>query len=122
MNLDSLNADVTAAILRAEALLPDSWEAQQAFREVGALEEEIAAVVGASDIEGEIARLGAVTAALSAGEPLGAVQLAERYLADGLTGSALLKLEELLKEADAAIDALPTNPNVQPIRFTLVAA
>jgi hypothetical protein len=43
---------------------------------VAELEEEIATIVGAHTVDGEI-RVGAVAAALSAGEPLRAIQLAE---------------------------------------------
>ena len=75
MDLDDLNKSVTNAILQAEALPRGSWEAQHAFREVADLEEEIATIAGAGAVEGEIARLGAVTAAMSAGEPLRAIQL-----------------------------------------------
>jgi hypothetical protein len=75
MDLDDLNKSVTHAILQAEAFPCGSWEAQHAFREVADLEEEIATIAGAGVVEGEIARLGAVTAAMSAGEPLRALQL-----------------------------------------------
>jgi hypothetical protein len=123
MDLDDLNKGVTAAILRAEALPPGSWEAQAAFRDVAELEEAIAAVVGARVADGEIARLGAVTAALSADEPLRAIQLATRYLADGLTAGARAKLETLLEEANAELDRVAADaPNVATIEFTVRAA
>jgi len=99
MGLDELNASVTNAILRAEELPPGSWEAQRAFCKVTDLEEEIATIVGAQTVEGAAARLGAVTAALSAGEPLRAIQLAERYLMDALSAGARLRLEETIKDA-----------------------
>lgn len=123
MDLAELNRSVTGAILRAEALAPGSWEAQRAFREVADLEEEIATIVGARTAAGEIARLGAVTAALSAGEPLRALQLAERYFTDGLSDGSRAKLAELLSEAEAMIARGAANaPNVDPIRFNLRAA
>src|SRR5258708_3825752 len=123
MGLDDLNSSVTNAILRAEALPPGSWLAERAFREVMDLEEEIATIVGAHTVDGEIARLGAVTAALSAGEALRARQLAERYLADALSASARAKLEELAKEADADMQReIVDGPTVEPVRFNLRAA
>ena len=123
MDLAELNRSVTSAIIRAEALLPGTWEAQRAFREVADLEEEIATIIGARTAAGEIARLGAITAALSAGEPLRALQLGERYLADGLSEGSRAKLRELLAEADAEIgrDAISA-PHVSPVRYSLHAA
>jgi hypothetical protein len=122
MDLADLNRSVTRAIVRAEALPPNTWDAQRAFREVADLEEEIATIVGARTAAGEIARLGAITAALSAGEPLHALQLGERYLAHGLSEGSRTKLTELLAEADAEIvrDA-KSAPNVEPVRYSLHA-
>ncbi|MEO7036085.1 MAG: hypothetical protein ABI548_19255 [Polyangiaceae bacterium] len=123
MELDDLNDSVTSAILHAESLPVGSWDAQRAFREVADLEEEIATIVGARVVEGEVARLGAVTAALSAGEPLRAIQLAARYSADEFSASARSKLEELVAEAEAELDLeLANEPTVEPIRFVLPAA
>jgi hypothetical protein len=123
MALDDLNKSVTDAILRAEALAPGSWEAQRAFREVADFEEEIATIVGAHTVEGEIARLGAVAAALSAGEPLRAIRLGERYPMDTLSEGARKKLDDLLKEAEAEIQrGVDDAPSVEPIRYSLKAA
>jgi len=72
----------------------------------------------AHDLEGEIARLGAVAAALSASEPLRALQLGEAYIAERLSETASAKLHEMLAEAQKQIDALE-DPTVQPVRFTL---
>jgi hypothetical protein len=120
MSLDELNRNVTAAVLRAEALPPGSWDAQRAFREVADLEEEIATIVGANTVEGEIARLSAIAAALSAGEPLRAIQLGTWYSPDGLSEPARRKLEALLREADEEIlRAVGDAPSVEPIRFSL---
>lgn len=121
MGLDELNRSVTSAILRAEALPPGSWEAERAFREVAELEEELAAIVGAHTVQGEVARLGAVTASISAGDLVRAVQLAERYLDDALSNGSRVKLQQLRDEAEAAIAALDA-PNVDPLPFTLRAA
>lgn len=123
MTLDELNQRVTNAIIRAESLPAGSRDAWEAFHEVSALEESIAALVLPDDIEGEIARLGAVTAALSAGEPLRALQLAERFLAEGLVLEAADKLRQLAREADAEIArAVADEPTVTPVTFTLRAA
>lgn len=123
MEIDDLNTSVTTAILRAEALKPGSWEAQRAFREVADLEEEIATIMGAGVVDGEIARLGAVTAAMSADELLRAVQLATRYLADELSGATRAKLEALFREAEAELErGVADAPRVARIPFQLRAA
>jgi pyruvate-formate lyase-activating enzyme len=123
MNLDELNRLVTNAIVRAESLPAGSRDAWEAFREVSALEESIATLVPPDDLEGEIARLGAVTAALSAGEPLRALQLAERFLAERLAPEIAEKLHELVDEADAElVRAVTDEPTVRPVTFTLRAA
>jgi hypothetical protein len=123
MKLDDLNRSVTNAILRAEVLPAGSWEAESAFRDVADLEEEIAALVSAQTVEGELARIGAVTAALSASEPLRARQLAERYLGGALGDGTRTKLEELAQRADTEMQAAAANaPHVQPVRFKLRAA
>jgi hypothetical protein len=103
MSLDELNRRVTNVIIRAERLPAGSRDARDAFREVSALEESIAALVLPDDIEGEIARLGAVTAALSAGEPLRALQLADRFLAEALAPAVAAKLRQLAAEADVEL-------------------
>jgi hypothetical protein len=123
MSLDELNRRVTNAIVRAESLPAGSREAWEAFRDVSALEESIATLVPPDDLEGEIARLGAVTAALSAGEPLRALQLAERFLAENLAPEIAGKLRQLVEEADAEIvRAVSDEPTVVPVMFTLRAA
>jgi hypothetical protein len=123
MGLDELNRSVTSAILRAEALPPGSWEAERAFRDVADLEQEIAGIAGANTVEGEVARLGAVTASMSAGELVRAVQLAERYLPDALSDRSRTKLRDLRDEAEAAITrAAADAPNVDPVPFTIRAA
>ena len=121
MSLDDLNARVTDAILAAERLPPGSREAEEAFRKVGLIEEEIAAALAVDDVEGEIARVGAVTAALSAHDPLHALLLVDRYLAVGISGQGAAKLESLRAEAEAMLDA-GRGTTVSPVTFTLQAA
>jgi hypothetical protein len=121
--LDELNARVTSAILHAERLAPDSFEALSAFREVSRLEESIARLTSPGEIEGEIARVGAITAALSASDPLLALELIDRYRQDDVSKEVLQKLEGL--EAEAEVDlarASSCSPTVYPVRFTLAAA
>jgi hypothetical protein len=123
MNLDELNRCVTNAIVRAESLPTGSRDAWEAFHEVSVLEESIAKLVPPDDLEGEIARLGAVTAALSAGEPLRALQLAERFLGESLAHEIAEKLRQLVTEADAELKRAGTDePIVEPVTFTLRAA
>lgn len=122
MNLAELNRRVTDAITIAEGLPKGSPESWTAFREVSLIEEIIARLTPADDVEGEIARLGAVAAALSANEPLRAVQLGETYLAEGLADDIKSKLTAMLDEADDTISVLAANLTVQPVKFTLEAA
>lgn len=123
MELDDLNARVTEAILRAERLPGGSDPAREAFGEVGRIEESIANLTPAQELEGEIARLGAVTAALSAAEPLRALVLVERYLAEDLLPAAAAKLEELRAEANAELANVAAKaPPVRPVKFTLLKA
>ncbi len=123
MSLDEWNRRVTNAIVRAESLPAGSREAWEAFREVSALEESIALLLPPDDLEGEIARLGAVTAALSAGEPLRALQLAARFLAEELAPEVAEKLRQLAQEGDAElVRAVSDEPIVRPVTFTLRAA
>ena len=123
MEIDDLNARVTEAILRAERLPAGSDQAQEAFREVGRIEESIADLMPAADLEGEIARLGAVTAALSAAEPLRALWLVDRYLAEGVSPEAAARLEALRTEADLELAEVASNaPLVRPVKYTLLDA
>jgi hypothetical protein len=120
MNLDELNRRVTNAIIQAESLPAGSREAREAFHHVSTLEESIAALLPPDDLEGEIARLGAVTAALSARDPLRALQLAEQFLAEALAPEVAEKLRGLIEVAGAerahAATGAPTAP---PVTLTL---
>ncbi|HEX4345175.1 MAG TPA: hypothetical protein VHZ31_06390 [Solirubrobacteraceae bacterium] len=83
MTVDELNMLVTEAILRADALADlDSPTAAEAYLEVSLIEERLAVALPASDVEGAIARRGAVRAADIAGEHDRARDLATRYLAE----------------------------------------
>lgn len=123
MSLDDLNARVTEAILRAERLPEGSDQALQAFREVGRIEEAIADATPADDLEGEIARLGAVTAALSAGEPLRALFLVDCYLSEAVSPEAAAKLEALRVQADIELTEIAAKmPPVRPIKYVVQEA
>lgn len=90
MAIEVLYPRVTEAILRAD-LLADLGApgAAQAYLDVSLLEERIADELPATDLEGEIARRGAVRAAGVAGEHGRARELAERYLAEEGTSPEL---------------------------------
>jgi hypothetical protein len=123
MDLDDLNVRVTDAILRAERVPAGSTEAEEAFREVGRLEESIANITPPEDLEGEIARLGAVTAALSAADPLHALLLVERYLAEGVSREAASKLDALQSRAESMLaETALKAPLVEPVRYTVQRA
>lgn len=123
MDLDDLNARVTDAILRAERLPAGTTEAEDAFREVGRLEESIASITSPDEVEGEIARLGAVTAALSAADPLHALLLMERYLTEGVSREAASKLDVLRSRAESMLfETALKAPLVEPVRYTLQQA
>lgn len=123
MSLSDLNQRVTNAITLAEGLPKDSPRAWAAFREVSKLEEEIASLTSPQDLEGEIARLGVVAAALSARDLLRAIVLGKAYLAEGLAPEVAAKLQSLVDSAQQQVDALLEHePTVEPARFTLTAA
>jgi hypothetical protein len=119
-DLDDLNMRVTGAIFRAEHAALGSLIAEAAYREVSTLEEEIARQVGADEIEGALARVGAVTAALRAGDWLRAAQLAEAFSSDA-PADLRDQLAGLAAEADAQSRAV-AEPDVLPIVFDLRAA
>lgn len=120
MDLAELNRRVTSAIFRAERLAEGSWEAQEAYREVSFLEETIASRTGPAEVEGAIAREGAVHAAIKAGECLRALSLATRYLEEDAAPADLrIELEALRSAADKA---LPDGAaEVKPVHFHIAA-
>lgn len=80
--LRGIYEQLTILILRAEGLERDGTDARQLWREISVLEEQAADALPPADLEGSIARRGAITAALSAGDAARAVVLARRYLAE----------------------------------------
>lgn len=81
MTLADLNKAVTGAILRAEAL-PEGPERRQAYVEVSELEQRIAEKTEPHELEGEIARCGAVSAAVAARQYERALRLGAHYRPD----------------------------------------
>ena len=82
---DELDVLVSVALRRAEILDEiDSPGAGEAWREVMEYETRLAALTSPAEITGGIARVGAVAAALAAGERLLAQQLSAQYLAEAL--------------------------------------
>ena len=123
MDLDELNRQVTSAITRAAGLPRGSLEASAALHDVSRLEEAIARVTRPDDVEGEAARIGAVSAALDAGEALRAMLLAECFLQEGPGAETRRQLEQLLTEANEAVTTPgATVLTVQPVTFELPAA
>jgi hypothetical protein len=82
MDTGTLNTLVTDAIWRAQELEALGIPALPSWKEVSAIEEELAKAFPASEGEGRIARRGAVSAAIKAGDYDRAQALEEAYIAD----------------------------------------
>lgn len=102
MGTDELNTRVTDAIWRAEEFEDRGiHDASNAWAEVSSIEEELAKAFPAREVQGRIARRGAVGAALKAGDPARAHALAEAYLADGTAPDSLKAvLREILEQGN----------------------
>jgi len=103
-DLDTL---VSIAIRRAEVLEDvGSPSAQEAWLEVLAYEERLAAITPAADIAGGIARAGAVHAALAAGRREDAERLARKYLNDpSLPAERRAAIERVVEEDNRRLAA-----------------
>ncbi|MGH7434834.1 MAG: hypothetical protein ACRENE_04095 [Polyangiaceae bacterium] len=112
-----LSMRVTEAIFRAEHETPDSPRADAAYRLVSELEEQLGELLPADQLQGALARVGAVTAALRANDSLRAAYLADLY-ALGAPVDLAEQLRELAKEADQLSFRLP-EPQVRPVPFEL---
>lgn len=107
MNLDALYTKVTEAIERAEALedVGSMTQARAAFLAVSMLEDELAAALPPIDVEGIIARRGAVRAAMSAGVFAVAKDLADSYASEpGMPLDAATELRELASDAERRLE------------------
>lgn len=118
---ERLNRRVADAISRVEMLERGSGQERDVFHELSVLEEDIASLVGAGEVEGASARLAAVDAALRAAEPLRALLLAERFQAEQVTAELAQKLHALSEQAEAALLG-SEEPRVEPIGFGVRAA
>jgi hypothetical protein len=100
MEVDTLNALVTGAIWRAEELEGRGIRsASLAWAEVSTIEEDLAKAHSVSEVQGRIARRGAVTAALKAGDYTRAYALVDSYLAEENAPESLkTELREILEE------------------------
>lgn len=98
--MTELNAQVTDAILQAERLPEGSQERRDAFLRVSQIEEQLAAEHPADTLEGEIARVGAVAAAVAAAQPERALELGTRWLGEGvLCGATREVVESYMRRA-----------------------
>jgi hypothetical protein len=118
--IQDLNKRVSEAIFFAGRAAPGSQEAQDAYRQVSALEEQIARLTAPTDVDGAVARVGAVSAALRAGDWLRASRLVEEFLG-GAPDDVATELRELNREAEASARAID-EPDVKPVRYELAAA
>lgn len=103
--LRDLYQEVTSAILYAEHLPPDSPESYAAYAKVSQIEEEIAHRTRPEDLEGAIARRGAIAAALSARDWPRAARVADAYLAEEMPAGLASELRMLAAEARDQIAA-----------------
>ena len=97
---NELNTLVSVAIRRAE-ILDDmrSPTADEAWREVMVYEQQLAGITSPADIPGGIARVGAVSAALSAGLRSEAYRLASEYLAEeGMPAERRAAMDRVFEE------------------------
>jgi hypothetical protein len=115
-----LNMRVSEAIFRAEHEAPDSPEAESAYRQVSELEEQLGELLPAEQLQGALARVGAVIAALRANDPLRAAYLAAMY-GQGAPADLTEQLRELAEEADQLSRRFP-EPDVRPVPIARVAA
>ncbi|MBM3459636.1 MAG: hypothetical protein FJX77_14030 [Armatimonadetes bacterium] len=96
---DELDILVSVAIRRAEVLAEEGDPGTPAaWREVRLYEELLSRITAPTTVEGGVARVGAVYAALAAGDRLDAEELAEKYRAEGLTDERRARLDTILTE------------------------
>jgi hypothetical protein len=101
---DILNTLVTEAIWRAEQLKAFGIPASSAWKEVSAIEEELAKAFPVLESQGRIARRGAVRAALKARDYDRAQALADAYIAEQAAPISLqTALHEILEADDRAM-------------------
>ncbi len=118
--LQNLNARISEEIFFAGRAAQGSMEAQSAYLRISALEEQIARLTAPDAVDGALARVGAVSAALRAGDWLRAARLVDEFMEDAPADVAE-ELRALGREADDAARVVQ-EPDVRPVRFHLEAA
>lgn len=108
METDTLNSLVTDAIWQAEDLEARGLSATQAWAEVSSIEEQLAKAFPVSDLQGRIARRGAVRAALKSRDYARGQALADAYIADDAAPESLkAALRQILEERAQAMAKRP---------------
>ena len=104
MDIETLYPLITEAIRRAEALDESGAPgARQAHLDVSRIEEHIASILPPSDVEGAIARRGAVSAAIASHEFRMAEDLVKKFTAEyGIDDSVRAGLITLRTKTGAA--------------------
>ena len=121
MDLDALYPLVTEAIRRAEVLDDlNAPGAAPAYLDVSLLEAKLAELLPVSDVEGAIARRGAVRAAVAAGDLPRAQELWARYAAEPGADAALVT--ELGRLVAAAIGGAEQRDRSFAARYPHVSA
>lgn len=100
---NDLNAAVTTAIFRAEQLVPEEPAYREAWRRVSEIEEELAVCASVSEVEREIGMVGAVQAAIKAGDRERAHLLLRNYLARANGDVVRERLEELRHDSSRVL-------------------
>ena len=99
MSIESIYTKLTPAIIIAEDLEATGWDARAEFAIISMLEEQAAALLPASTLQGAIARRGAVRAALKAGDEARAGALCQAYLAEtDIAAADQEALRQLMRE------------------------
>jgi len=114
--LAELNSRVSEAIFLAGQTSSGTAEEREAYRLVSGIEEELARRLPSAVLEGSLARVGAVSAALRAGDWLRASRLAEEFLTDAPADLAD-ELKTLQKQADEVARSM-AEPDVRPVDFS----
>lgn len=96
-----LHLRVTAAIIESERIRPTGTpESLAAYAKVSALEEAIAGITDGKSLEGWVARTGAIRAAMVAGDPSRAMELATRFLTEDVQADVRKELLEMQRVAE----------------------
>ena len=107
MKVNELNKRVTMAIFEALNVERSGQadDIKKAFAIVSKLEGELASYLPAGGVEGDMAREGAVRAALKSEDPERARELAEKYLAEEVSEDTKETLLELTRDAQESMVA-----------------